>query len=88
MFQRTLEALALASLLTLAACSDPCRALADKICSCRPSTAEQNACLEQVKATTAHEPSDSENQRCAELIDGCTCEALEQNELAACGLAK
>jgi hypothetical protein len=70
-----------------AGCSGPCEQLADQICACSANTPEENACIEQVRAAQ-REVTDAESQRCDTLLDSCTCDALEREDLSACGLAK
>jgi hypothetical protein len=63
--------------------------LAEQICACELNLREEDACLEAIRATSAgRTPSEAENQICELRLDGCTCEALEKGDLAACGLAK
>lgn len=71
----------------LSACDDPCVDLAKKICRCSETQTEQQACIQRVDADAAErEASADERERCADLLDACTCKALAQGELAACGL--
>lgn len=92
MFQKTRETLilsflALALTVPLHGCSGNCESLAEKICSCRPNRTEENTCLEQIKAGSGLEVTTEQEQICSELLDTCTCDALERDDLAACGLA-
>jgi hypothetical protein len=92
-FRKRLEALATAVLLSsLAAavgCTSPCEQLADHICECKPNGSEQNACKEQVRAATAqHDVTSAEQQYCSTLLDKCSCNAVDKNDLYSCGLSK
>lgn len=73
----------------LGACTPPCEALAQEICACELNLREEEACREAIRAAAAgRTPSEAEDQLCEARLDGCTCEALERGDLAACGLAK
>lgn len=88
------RALALSALLLslgslTSACTPPCEALAQQICACELNRREEEACREAIRAVAAgRTPSEAEDQICEARLDGCTCEALERGDLAACGLAK
>lgn len=84
---RGLALVAAASLGT--ACDNPCRALAQQICECEPSARERRACEARVEnANAQQDPTPIEESLCSRLLDGCTCDALAQNNFAACGLTK
>ena len=86
---KLLEALLLVALLASGGCTPPCEALANQVCSCKPNSAEQNACKEQVRAATGqHNVSAAENSYCSSLLDKCKCDAIDKNDIYACGLAK
>lgn len=71
------------------ACKGPCEELADRICECELSASSQNQCNEQVRdAMQLRDVSAAEEAVCEAKLEGCTCEALEADDLAACGLAK
>jgi hypothetical protein len=75
--------------LALSACDGPCEALAKEICSCEQNAVEEAGCLQEVRAAMARvSPTVAEEERCSELLDGCTCEKLEAEEFGACGLTK
>lgn len=97
MFRRTPSARALLVTAMLAlssigasACSGPCRALSDQICECKPNEPERAACRERVRLSESQKPevSIAEEAVCEQRLDDCTCEALTDGDLAACGLAK
>lgn len=69
-----------------AGCSTPCETLASHICGCSLNKTEEAQCLQRVTSST-REATDADNVRCEQLLDTCTCDALEKNEPAACGLA-
>ena len=74
----------------LAHCGDPCRELSDAVCDCMPTRSQQQACRKRIHALAAQR-SDSADKAvrttCESLLATCTCEALAQGNLAACGLA-
>jgi hypothetical protein len=75
--------------LSLAACDGPCESLAKQICSCEQNAVEEAGCLQEVRAAMARiSPSVQEEETCSELLDGCTCDKLENEEFEACGLTK
>src|SRR5262245_32977281 len=75
------------ALIAGASCSGTCETLASNICACQPNQTEEAQCLQTVNNSTK-EPTDLDNERCDALLDSCTCDALEKNDLAACGLAR
>ncbi len=74
--------------LTLSGCSGPCRALAETVCSCEPNDVEQQACLVRIDAVADRPVSTAEAERCDQLLESCTCDALAADNYAACGLTK
>jgi hypothetical protein len=71
------------------ACGDSCDSLAKMICSCRPNQNEENACDQAV--STAHNNRSltaAQQQICSQLMHTCTCAALQDGHLEACGLSK
>ncbi len=82
-------ALLSATLAVLAACGDPCRELALKVCDC-PATAElRKQCSDRVAALSGQQGNSdaAAAQRCAGLLKGCSCAALRAGNLQACGLS-
>jgi hypothetical protein len=87
----------LAALLTVVCCvgcGDPCRDLALKICGCGATAEARKTCTSQVQARAGQRQKDASAQqeqagrdRCASLIDGCSCAALQVGNLQACGLS-
>jgi hypothetical protein len=72
------------------ACGTPCKDLSDTICKCEPTDALQQACLQRVDAESQAVPlTEAEQDVCAGILDAetCTCDALADGDLVACGLA-
>jgi hypothetical protein len=68
-------------------CTDPCVALAERICNCEPTLATRRACV-QDRITNQQgrvEISDADREACSAALDTCTCAALDENDLGACG---
>lgn len=89
--QRSLELLLGLTLLAGifgAGCTGPCRSLAEQICSCEPNDVEQQACVVRIDAVSDRTVSEAEANRCDQLLETCTCEALARDDFAACGLTK
>ncbi len=71
----------------VAGCQDPCVALAERICNCEPTQINRRTCIadritSQQGAVTL---TDADRELCAAKLDTCTCAALDQNDLDACG---
>jgi len=71
----------------LPACQGPCRTLAEQVCQCAASPREQRACEVRIDANE-QAVTDAEAERCEDLTDTCTCEALELGKLQKCGLTE
>lgn len=70
-------------------CNGPCESLAERICSCEPNSLEERGCIEEVRtAMGTYSPTPAEMEACEAALDTCDCEALEREDLAACGLSK
>lgn len=79
---------ALFTLAVVTACSDPCVDLSEKVCRCERTEVEQRACIQRVNDEAGlRDTTTAQQDRCSELLDGCTCEALADGDLARCGLA-
>lgn len=83
-------ALAVASMVagwSAAGCQDPCVTLAERICNCEPSSAERQSCrrtrIVNQQSNVAIEEADRE--LCQAKLETCTCVALDENNLEACG---
>lgn len=82
---------ALLAAVALASCDSPCKDLSEMVCSCERSQLEQQACVRRVDAESSQVPvSEEELEACAAIIESgsCTCEALAEGDLQACGLAR
>lgn len=72
----------------LSACDGPCRMLNERICGCNPTTLERNACLDRLDLNARNRTVTVEEEaRCEELLDTCSCAALDQNQDELCGLS-
>ncbi len=72
----------------LAGCGNACVELSKKVCRCKPTEAQQHACVRRVENDAdVDPPSDAQQEQCEDLIDGCNCKKLASGNLAACGLA-
>ena len=70
-------------------CNGPCEELANQICDCELSTSLKNQCLEQVRSAMQNRPvSNEESAACESKLDSCTCDRLDSEDFAACGLEK
>ena len=80
----------LAGTLALATCGHPCRDLSDTVCRCAQTAELETRCIRQVRALASqdrHGDDAASTQKCAALLETCTCERLAAGDLAACGLA-
>jgi hypothetical protein len=71
----------------VSSCTDPCVALAERICNCEPTFASRRACI-QDRVTSQQGRvviSDADREVCSAALDTCTCAALDENDLGACG---
>ena len=68
-------------------CQDACTGLAEFICSCEPNRREEDSCLQAVRAGRSRSITEAELAVCEARLDTCTCDTLEDNNLAACGLS-
>jgi len=75
----------------LAACQDPCVTLAQRICDCELTSAERTSCRTDriVNQQSSTPISDADRNFCQSILDKgtCTCTALDNNDLDACGFA-
>lgn len=75
-------------MLWTAACSDPCVVLAERICNCEPTIATRRACVAD-RITNQQgrvQITDADREACTAALETCTCLALDQNDLGACGM--
>lgn len=80
---------AFASLVGLAGCQDPCVTLAERICNCEATADERRACIADriTNQQNTVKVDDADREVCTGALDTCTCAALDQNNLAACGFS-
>ena len=72
-------------------CGDPCKDLAEKVCACAPTAAEQEACAQRLGQLAQQQGANGATRsRCAELLarGQCTCKQLASGDLTACGQAE
>lgn len=69
------------------ACQDPCVALAERICACEPTASDRGACRNDriVNQQSRVTIDDADRELCAAKLDTCSCGALDENDLDACG---
>ena len=71
-------------------CDSACKELAYKVCDCQPSRSKESRCDVAIESAFENqEPSGDEDDRCQSILDSgtCTCEAIEADNLSACGLS-
>ena len=84
-----LMTLFLGALLSGSSCLDPCRQVADKVCSCEATEPDKQACRRQVEVQAAQRPPKPEQRvQCQRFMTTCECRELRAGNLAACGLAR
>ncbi len=79
------------------ACDDPCKTLAKRICNCEPTNVDRRAC-EQDRITNQEgggpfqkskiEITDADREVCAQKLETCDCQAVDQNDLEKCGFVR
>ncbi len=74
---------------TLSGCADPCVTLAERICNCEATANERRACITDrvTNQQSSVDVDDADRDFCTEKLDTCSCAALDNNDLAACGFA-
>lgn len=62
-------------------------ALAERICSCEPTEADRRSCRNDriVNQQSQVQIDDADRDFCEAKLDTCTCGALDENQLDACG---
>lgn len=70
-------------------CQDPCVELAQRICNCEPTAVARRLCISNriTSRQGAIEVSDDDRALCSAKLDTCSCAALDQNDLDACGFS-
>jgi hypothetical protein len=83
------SSLAFGAALLASGCTDPCVALAERICNCEPTLRDRRSCtIERVTNQQGRvQISDDDRAACSAALDTCTCAALDENNLEACGFA-
>ncbi len=68
-------------------CQDPCEALAQRICNCERTFIARRACVADRITNQQGQVVTDEADRdfCEAKLDTCSCAALDQNDLDACG---
>jgi hypothetical protein len=70
-----------------AGCGDACHHLAVHICQCGRTQIEQASCIQRVNTDTSAHVTPADKKVCEQLLDTCTCQALSEGNLEACGLS-
>ena len=85
--QRILTILVVLLSLAPLGCSDPCEALAERICNCELTSTDRAAC--RADRITSQQGtftvSDANRAVCTKALDTCTCTAIDDNRLDLCG---
>jgi hypothetical protein len=79
------------ALVNVTACADPCRDLAEVVCSCEANRSRELSCLNEMNAAREqNEATEEETHRCEAILaaQSCSCDALNLGERNACGLAE
>jgi len=87
---RLVGPLAFGAALFAVGCGDPCYDLSKTICRCYTTDLQQQGCVSALDADAQGDRASEEEQAvCQEILDAktCTCDALAEGDLAACGLA-
>jgi hypothetical protein len=72
----------------LSAC-DPCLDLSNRICDCQPTPGDQQRCrIARDEQRNQRDVSDDDKEKCAAALETCTCDALDEYEVEACGLTR
>jgi hypothetical protein len=71
----------------LLGCQDPCVQLANRICNCEPTPSDRRACQQEriTNQQSKIELDDADRTVCQAKLETCTCDALDENDLEACG---
>jgi hypothetical protein len=87
--------IALAALGLGAGCLDPCRQLAERICSCELTEAQREACREERIEQQSDDPlgrgvetTTEEQEACSAALETCTCDAIDAHEANKCGFVR
>lgn len=77
----------LVSLWTMVGC-DPCRQLAEEICKCKDNDEERRTCITNLGLAHEHKyfKDAKELEVCERALKECTCEKINDNQDAQCGM--
>lgn len=78
------------AMLGVASC-DPCEQLANKICDCEETPAEQERCKKELELRKSHSSFDQARdvEACKKALTECTsCKALQNHEIEKCGMTR
>ena len=69
------------------ACEDPCVTLAQRICNCELTSGARDTCRTEriVNQQSSIKITDADREVCSKKLDTCDCDALDNNNLDACG---
>jgi hypothetical protein len=79
----------LAAAILVSACGNDCKHLANLICNCEATIAQQNRCHDAVSAANSNADLSHQQQDCCKSIleaGTCQCWRLREGDFAACGL--
>lgn len=81
------SAVALVFSVVIGGCQDPCVELAQRICNCESTAANRRQCVsDRITSQQGNvDINDADREVCAAKLDTCTCAALDDNDLDACG---
>ncbi|MEL6339298.1 MAG: hypothetical protein AAFZ38_07825 [Myxococcota bacterium] len=70
-------------------CDDSCLELSKEVCRCESTQSSQSACLQRLDTrTSGRDANPEEIERCNDLLDTCSCDALAVGDYEACGLSE
>lgn len=74
---------------TAVGCFDPCDRLANKICDCEDNEILRQQCVRRVDVQKEQrDPTDDDRKACEAALETCTCDALDNLDLKACGFSR
>ena len=78
--------------LLLASCVEPCRQLAESICSCKDTPVAVENCKRTLDAQSQHKAFSraTDTEKCKEVLknQSCNCQALERGDFHLCGMTR
>lgn len=73
----------------LGGCLNPCDQLADRICECEETELQRQQCQQRVEIQKQQRDASEKNKAdCEAALVTCTCQALDDGNLAACGFVR